>query len=221
MMNTGNTDELQFILADTQYLIVTAMEKILNGKSAQIIHATTKSELQACLDENPGALVIIDPSHVELLNAGDIKDFISRYVDAKFMVLTNSLNAAELNALMDAGIKNILLKTADADDFLNAVDATAKGKKYFSEEVLDLLIEAKSRKPRSNGYVLTFAEMEIVRMIAEGYTAKEIASRKNISFHTVMSHRKNIFKKLGVNSVSGLIMHAVKAGWIDNIEYYI
>jgi DNA-binding NarL/FixJ family response regulator len=58
-------------------------------------------------------------------------------------------------------------------------------------------------------------------MIAEGMTTKQIAASKSISFHTVMTHRKNIFRKLGVNSSSELIMFAIKAGWIDNIEYYI
>ena len=57
---------------------------------------------------------------------------------------------------------------------------------------------------------LTTSEMEIVRLIAEGLTTKEIASRKYISFHTVITHRKNIFRKLGVSSVSELIMYAIK-----------
>ena len=68
---------------------------------------------------------------------------------------------------------------------------------------------------------LTDSEMEIVRLIAEGLTTKEIASRKYISFHTVITHRKNIFRKLGVSSVSELIMYAIKAGWINMIEYHI
>ncbi|MBI5008743.1 MAG: response regulator transcription factor [Bacteroidia bacterium] len=68
---------------------------------------------------------------------------------------------------------------------------------------------------------LTPSEMEIVRLISEGLTTKEIASRKNISFHTVITHRKNIFRKLGVSSVSELIMYAIKSGWINMIEYHI
>jgi DNA-binding NarL/FixJ family response regulator len=58
-------------------------------------------------------------------------------------------------------------------------------------------------------------------LIANGMTTKEIAQRKNISHHTVSTHRKNIFRKLEVTSASELIMSAIKAGWIDNIEYYI
>jgi DNA-binding CsgD family transcriptional regulator len=57
--------------------------------------------------------------------------------------------------------------------------------------------------------------------VANGMTAKEIALKKNLSIHTINTHRKNIFKKLAVNNVSELIIVAIKAGWIDNIEYYI
>lgn len=79
-------------------------------------------------------------------------------------------------------------------------------------------------KRKANGeetHHLTTTETEVVKLIAEGKTTKEIAAQKNISFHTVMTHRKNIFRKLGVNSSSELIMYAIRAGWIDNIEYYI
>jgi len=60
-----------------------------------------------------------------------------------------------------------------------------------------------------------------VKLIAEGLTTKEIANRKHLSFHTVNTHRKNIFRKLNVSNTSELIMFAIKSGWIENIEYYI
>jgi DNA-binding NarL/FixJ family response regulator len=68
---------------------------------------------------------------------------------------------------------------------------------------------------------LTSSEIEIVRLISGGVTTKEIANQKNISFHTVNTHRKNIFRKMGVTNASELIIQAIKAGWIDNIEYFI
>jgi DNA-binding CsgD family transcriptional regulator len=79
-----------------------------------------------------------------------------------------------------------------------------------------------AQKNTNTGFCqLTATEMEIVKFIAEGMTTKQIAAKKFISFHTVISHRKNIFRKADVNSVSELIIYAIKAGWIDNIEYYI
>jgi DNA-binding NarL/FixJ family response regulator len=103
-----------------------------------------------------------------------------------------------------------------------ALEAVMKGKKYISGELLELLFESDERiKSAGETVQLTNSELEIVRLISDGLTTKEIAARKFISYHTVISHRKNIFRKLGVTSVSELIMYSIKAGWINTIEYHI
>lgn len=68
---------------------------------------------------------------------------------------------------------------------------------------------------------LTASENNILREIALGKTTKEIAVEKNLSFHTVNSHRRNIYRKLGVNSVNEVTRYALQAGLIDLMEYYI
>lgn len=129
---------------------------------------------------------------------------------------------SELHELNLLGITNIILKTASREEIIEAVYATINGKKYYSSELLDVLLEVTEKKKHLKKTVrLTNSENEIVRLISEGFTTKEIAAQKFISFHTVMTHRKNIFKKLGVTRVSELIMYSIKAGWINGIEYYI
>ena len=120
------------------------------------------------------------------------------------------------------GITNVILKTAEREEIFGAINATLKGKKYYSNELLDILFEVIEKKssPDDAGQ-LTYSELEIVRLISEGLTTKEIAARKFISFHTVITHRKNIFRKLGVSSVSELLMYAIKSGWINMVEYHI
>ena len=137
-------------------------------------------------------------------------------------ILTNSLTKPEFTELTKIGIKNMINKTADREDILAAINAALKGKKYFSEEILDMILEmGESKASPEEPTHLTNSEIEIVRLIAGGLTTKEIAHHKNVSFHTVNTHRKNIFRKLGVSNASELIMHAIRAGWIDNIEYFI
>jgi DNA-binding NarL/FixJ family response regulator len=140
----------------------------------------------------------------------------------QLLVITNGLTRNEILELNNLGINDIILKTAGRDDIFEALNATLKGKKYYSNELLDLLFDQGEKKGSGEeSGILTVSEMEIVRLISEGFTTKEIASRKYISFHTVITHRKNIFRKLGVSSVSELIMYALKAGWINLIEYHI
>jgi DNA-binding NarL/FixJ family response regulator len=219
-MNLENN--IRIIIADTQFLTTNALENTLKDVCSILETVGTKIDLLGSLAINPASLVIMDCMLIDLDSIADIKEILQRYPRASILILTNSLNQAEFSELTDAGIKNILLKTTDQKDLLQAIDATLQGKKYYSEEILDLIIEKKNKKENQAQILhLTTAEMEIVKLIAEGLTTKEIAVRKFISFHTVMTHRKNIFRKLGVNSISELIMYAIKAGWIDNIEYYI
>lgn len=120
------------------------------------------------------------------------------------------------------GIKNIILENALRDEIYYAIGSTLNSKKYYCQEILERIIDKTSPKAAAdNAKLLTSSEMEIVKLIARGLTTKEIATKKNVSFHTVNTHRKNIFRKTGVANSSELLMVAIKAGWIDNIEYYI
>ncbi len=213
----------KIVLADSQYLITKSVQLIVEESLQYKVLgiATYFYELENLLKQNPD-LLITDFSTIDYNGFERLLNIRNSFPELKILILTNEVDKTELNELNKAGIKQIILKTADKDELLLAIEATLKGRKYYSDEVLDLLLDESSRKDKlEESTVLTVTEMEIVRLIAEGLTTKEIASRKIISFHTVMTHRKNIFRKLNVNSSSELIMYAIKAGWIDNIEYYI
>jgi DNA-binding NarL/FixJ family response regulator len=212
------------IIADGQFLITESLKTILNDEGSFIVVAvlTEKNDIIKVLADKEVSALIIDPYFIDLNSVSEIKEIRERFPELKFIVLTNSVSKTELHELNNLGITNILLKTADKEEIFEALNAAVKGKKYYSNELLDILFE-KNEKKNSGEETgqLTTSEMEIVRLISEGLTTKEIASRKYISFHTVITHRKNIFRKLGVSSVSELLMYAIKSGWIDMIEYHI
>ncbi len=106
--------------------------------------------------------------------------------------------------------------------FAGRVSASLELERVLREVHVDILMNAdENRNESGDKATLTTAEREIVRLIASGLTTKEIAVKRNVSFHTVMAQRKNIFFKLGVKSISELVVYAMKAGITDNIEYYI
>ena len=167
-------------------------------------------------------MLITDNTLLDYNDPDDLLRIKRKFPQLAILILTNSLNKAEFTELSKIGIKNIIYKTADRDEVLSAVEAACKGKKYYADEIIDMILEmGENKSVLEEPTQLTVSEIEIVRLIANGLTTKEIASLKNISFHTVNTHRKNIFRKMGVCSASELIIHAIKAGWIDNIEYYI
>jgi DNA-binding NarL/FixJ family response regulator len=221
---TASENNIDVLIADSQFLITESLKHILQDDVRfHVINVVMeKNELSKELARESISLLIIDPSFIELSSFSDLKEIKSSYPHLQFLVITNGLTRNEMMELNNLGISNIVLKTAGREEIFEALAATLKGKKYFSNELLDLLLDLNEKKSTGEETgQLTASEMEIVRLIAEGLTTKEIASRKYVSFHTVITHRKNIFRKLGVSSVSELIMYALRAGWINLIEYHI
>lgn len=221
----NNTEKpSQVLIADSQFLITESLKMILQNDGRFLVNriVTDKNDLLETLKLKNTSILIIDPSMVDLAGLSELNDIRCSFPDLKFLVLTNSVNRKELHEFNTIGINNIILKSEGKDEIIEALNATINGKKYYSNELLDLLFEPSEKKfvGEETGQ-LTNSELEIVRLIAEGLTTKEIAARKFISFHTVISHRKNIFRKLGVTSISELIMYSIKAGWINTIEYHI
>jgi DNA-binding NarL/FixJ family response regulator len=215
---------IQVIIADSQFLITESLKYILisDGHFNVKNIVEEKVELLRELESGQISLLIIDHSLIDIPGISELKEIIKRFPDLKVLILTNNLSKSELNELNTNGFNNVILKTTDKTELREAINSTLKGKKYYSNELFDLFFDVTKRNNNAEeNRLLTNSEIEIVRLIADGMTTKEIAAHKFISFHTVMSHRKNIFRKLSVTSVSELIMYAIKAGWIDNIEYYI
>jgi DNA-binding NarL/FixJ family response regulator len=219
-----SNDKVNVIIADTQFLIVEALKSILASDDRFLVYAavSSKIELIRALSRIDNCLLITDFTLADFNGISELKDIILKHPGVAVLILTNSITKSELSELTSSGIRNVIYKSAGRDEVFSAIDMTLKGKKYYSEEILDLLTESGNNKYLvENPVRLTASEIEIVKLIADGLTAKEIAVKRHISFHTVNTHRKNIFRKLNVSNTSELIMAAIKAGWIDNIEYYI
>jgi DNA-binding NarL/FixJ family response regulator len=215
----------KIIIADNQFLTTKSLKMILQEENQYVVNqvVTNKKDLLNALKTAIFEVLIVDYSQIDFDHVSDLQKIRKEYPCLSILILTNTIIKSDLMELNNIGIHNIILKTADQEEILAALDATVKSKKYYSETILEILFEFQERKKTSENIdeQLTCSEIGIVRLIADGYTTKEIATRKNISFHTVMSHRKNIFRKLGVNNISELLMHSVKSGLIGTIEYHI
>jgi len=214
----------KIVIADSQFLVVETLKNLLTteGKYSIAAIVNSKYELYKTLEKETCNLLITDFNLIDYESIDDLLEVKRKFPELTVLVLTNYVAKAEFSAMSKIGIKNIIYKTADREEILTAIESALKGKKYFAEEILDLILELSENKSVSEEPTnLTNSEIEIVRLISGGLTTKEIARQKNISFHTVNTHRKNIFRKMGVTNASELIIQAIKAGWIDNIEYFI
>ena len=213
---------IDIIIADTQELIIEGLKTILHERYNILGTVSSRTELMETLTLHMPDLIIMDYSQLDFKGIGDLQEIKKLYPDIGIVILTGHINRNDLIAFNNAGIKNILHKNVDRDELVMGLEAASKNKNYFSGELLELMMPGNDMKVTDPAEVqLTPSEVEIVRLIAEGLTTKEIAQKKFLSFHTVMTHRKNIFRKTGVSNVSELIRFAIRNGIIDNIEYYI
>ena len=221
-MNTNKTENV--IIADSQYLVVETLKSLIGNDERYFLAgiADTQTDLFKLLDNAKSGLLITDFSNIDYDGLDGLKNVREKYPHISILILTNTITKTEFAGLTKVGIKNIIYKSADKEEIFSAIESTLKGKKYYSDEILDLFLDLnENRYAIEDPKHLTSSEIEIVKLIADGLTTKEIAARRNISYHTVNTHRKNIFRKVEVSNASELTMHAIKSGWIENIEYYI
>jgi DNA-binding NarL/FixJ family response regulator len=113
--------------------------------------------------------------------------------------------------LIAFGVDGYLLKNTGKDELINAIKTVMTGNKYFDSDVtLSLLNKSTTDSKAKKDHNLTEREIEILKLIAEGYTNKEIGEKLFISHRTVDTHRTNLMRKLGTNNIAGLIGFAIK-----------
>jgi two-component system, NarL family, response regulator NreC len=139
----------------------------------------------------------------------------------KTAVIVLSMHSDESYVLraLKSGVKGYLLKDSAESDLIAAVRHVMTGKPFFSPAISNMLVQDYIREIRQRGVedsyeLLTSRERELLQLMAEGRTAKEIATDLNLSAHTIDTHRANIMRKLNVNSTSELILYAMRKGII-------
>jgi len=133
------------------------------------------------------------------------------------LVLSMHDDAHYVSQLVELGAKGYVLKSASAEEMLNAIKAVYSGGIYYSPSIANSLIKKSTTKPTEPGQdsgtaILTDREQIILAMLANGQSSKSSASKLGISPRTVDTHRRNIKKKLGLTTMSALIRFAIDSG---------
>jgi DNA-binding NarL/FixJ family response regulator len=140
--------------------------------------------------------------------------------DTQVVMLSMHSDEGYVLRALKAGAKAYLLKDSAEADLARAIRAAAAGKSFFSPAVGQVLLEDYMRKLERTGgedsyELLTPREREILQLVAEGRSSKEIANLLNLSVYTVETHRAKLMQKLNLRSVSEVILYAVRKGIIS------
>ena len=114
---------------------------------------------------------------------------------------------------------SLVFKDGPMSEIREALQAVNRHTRYLSQRALETIITQQQEEEKPD--ILTATETEIIKAIALGKTTKEIAAERFSSIHTVTTHRKNIFRKLGINTAHEAVKYALRAGLIDPSEFYI
>lgn len=216
----------EYIIADNQDISKAGLMFLLGGRkeTAALLEAENKAELVQMLKLHPQAVVVLDYTLFDFAGAEELVILHERFKEAGWLLFSDELSAAFLRqVLLGSTAFGVVLKDASREEILSALLGTARGERYICSHIANLLLrEGTAPAPRpATDSLLTPAEKSILKEIAMGKTTKEIAAGRNLSFHTVNSHRKNIFRKLKVNNAHEATRYAMKAGIVDAVEYYI
>ena len=209
------------LLADNQYITRCGISALIKDMGVDtILRVETTNELQEKLDDYPDALVVLDYTLFDFVSMYQMLNLKSAAKGSVWLLFSDELSEHFLRYVLTAEPTiSIVMKQDSQNEVMTALHNAVNNRQYICDSAKHILND----KPAANVALvkLTASEKMILHEIAMGKTTKEIAYEKNLSFHTVNSHRKNIFRKLDVNNVHEAIKYAVRAGIFDVAEYYI
>ena len=212
-----------YIIADNQELTRFALESLLQKDEENVIYrAFDKARLVELLKEHESAVVLLDYTLFDFTDEDQLLIIAERFNLSDWILISDELTPQFIRRVVYSSHQfSVVFKDGPLSEVREAVNAVNRHTRYLSQRALEVIITHQQQEEDKTESVLTETETEIVKAIAQGKTTKEIAAERFSSVHTVTTHRKNIFRKLGINTAHEAVKYALRAGLIDPSEFYI
>ena len=212
---------VRILLADDHTVMRNGLRLLLERQpNLQVVGeaADGRQAVALCETVNPD-VVVMDIAMPNLNGIEAARQIVNRNPRTAIAILSMHSDESYVIRALKAGARAYLLKDSAEADLLAAVRALTDGKSFFSPAISKILVEDYMRQLESRGAedtyeLLTNREREILQLLAEGRTNKEVANMLNLSLYTVETHRAHILQKLNLHSVPELILYAVRKGII-------
>jgi len=210
-------DKIQILVADDHTLFRQGLINLLNeARLFEIIaEASDGTETLQKIRELKPQIAIVDIEMPGLNGLEIVRAIKNENFPVEFVILTMYKEEEYFNAAMDLGVKGYLLKDNAISDLINCIKSVASGKYFVSPMISDYLI---NRHERTKSFqqanpaleALSTTEKQILKLISENKTSREIANELYISYRTVQNHRTNICEKLGLKGYNKLLQFALE-----------
>ena len=210
-----------YIIADNQELTAYALQSLLKrDEGSAVFRAADKAGLIELLKEHENAVVLLDYTLFDFADEDQLLIIAERFSLSEWLLISDELTPQFLRRVVYSSHQfSVVFKDGPMSEVREALQAVNRHSRYLSQRSLEFIITQQQEEEKPD--ILTATETEIVKAIALGKTTKEIAAERFSSIHTVTTHRKNIFRKLGINTAHEAVKYALRAGLIDPSEFYI
>jgi two-component system, NarL family, response regulator NreC len=212
-------NQIRILLADDHTLIRRGLRALLerqNGFAVVAEAADGRQAVEMAAAVSPD-VAVIDIGMPNLNGIEAARRITEKRPETAVVILSMHADESYVLRALKSGARGYLLKDSPEEDLIHAICAVHNGKAFFSPEISKMLAEDYMRQMRQRGVedsyeLLTPREREILQMLGEGNSNKEVATKLNLSLHTVETHRGNLLEKLNLHSTAELILYAVRKG---------
>lgn len=207
---------IRILLADDHAVVRRGFRLILDGQPGlQVVgEACNGREAVQLATALEPAIVILDVSMPDLNGIEAARRIVEEVPRARVLALSMHRDGVYVREMLRAGARGYLLKDADDEALIDAVQAVARGDAYISPSVADTVLTDYRRHVTNPLDLLSAREREVLQLISEGRTNKDIAQLLGLSIHTVDSHRSRLMEKLNLHSTGELVRFAIRNGLI-------
>ena len=209
---------IKILLADDHRIVSECLRPLLNKQpDMRVVGEAENGRMAVKLAQqlNPN-VVIMDIAMPDLNGIEATRQIIARCPGVKIITLSMNSDKRYVTGVLNAGASGYLTKSCSFEELVGAIRVVTANKKYLSPDISGIVIEeslvrsstAKSKVPS----ILTMREREVLQLLAEGKTVKQIASQLYLSIKTVHTHRKQIMDKLNIHSIAELTKYALREG---------
>jgi two-component system response regulator NreC len=207
---------IRIVLADDHVLVRQSLKALLEREGFQVVaEASDGQEAVRSVETLQPDLVVMDISMPILNGLNAAREMSRSFPKTKTILLTQHDEGQYVSEALDAGVKGYVLKNQVANDLLLAIRQVSLGQVYLSPGVSRAVMEAYHSKSEKTRNSLTLRERQVLQLIAEGKSTKDVASLLGISVKTAESHRTRLMHKLDIHETASLVRYAVRHGIVQ------
>ena len=207
---------VRIVLADDHVLVRQGLKSLLEREGFQVVgEASDGQEAIRHVELLHPDIAVMDISMPILNGLNAAREMSRSFPKTKIILLTQHDEGQYVSEALDAGVKGYVLKNQVASDLLLAIRQVSRGQVYLSPGVSRAVMEAYHSKSEKSQNSLTLRERQVLQLIAEGKSTKDVASLLGISVKTAESHRTRLMHKLDIHETASLVRYAVRQGIVE------